>query len=235
MKRQCSVGSYYELPIHKHNEDLSFLAPVMPVPDCKKGLPYKFNTYDEVPDEPVFDPLVHLALEKPAHVTLLPEYKEVDGSPPAGQLAYTQPFQVLSKEGVKVMREIVLRNRPSGGPSRGSRVALRGLYYTSPWVRDLHNCPVLLAAVSSAAGEQLVPTHHINAAPQVNFSVPGTTGAAEFWHWDSISYVANFLLNEPGEVEGGELEIIRMEKYAGMDALVEFHLLSSFGNRTNMC
>ena len=72
MKRQCSVGSYYELPIHKHNEDLSFLAPVlfaiwriqrivyidigkledakkvMPVPDCKKGLPYKFNTYDEV-------------------------------------------------------------------------------------------------------------------------------------------------------------------------------------------
>ena len=29
----------------------------------------------QVPDEPVFDPLVHLALEKPAHVTLLPEYK----------------------------------------------------------------------------------------------------------------------------------------------------------------
>jgi len=213
------VPNYYDLPIHKDNEDLSFIAPVMPVPECKKGLPYKFNTYEEVP-EPQFDPLIHLALEKPHHVTLLPDYQEIPGSPPAGKLAYTQPFQILSAEGVKVMREIVLRNRPSGGPSRGSRVALRGLYYTSPWVRDLHNCPELLGAVSAYAGEQLVPTHHINAAPQVNFSVPGRKGAAEFWHWDSISYVANFLLNDPDEVEGGELEIIRMEKFAGMDALV---------------
>ena len=45
------------------------------------------------------------------------------------------------------------------------------------------------------------------------------TGAAEFWHWDSISYVANFLLNDPTEMEGGDLEIIKMEKRAGMAAL----------------
>ena len=35
----------------------------------------------------------------------------------------------------QVLREIVGRNQPEGGPSRGSRVALRGLYYSSPWVR----------------------------------------------------------------------------------------------------
>ena len=49
------------------------------------------------------------------------------------------------------------------------------------------------------------------------------------------SYVANFLLNDPDEVgnrskqqvqnslnkvEGGELEIIRMEKFAGMDPYI---------------
>merc|ERR1719369_2596879 len=163
---------------------------------------------------------MHLALEKPDHVTLLPDYQEIPGSPPAGKLAYTQPFQILSSEGVKVMREIVLRNRPSGGPSRGSRVALRGLYYTSPWVRDLHNCPQVLEMISNIAGEPLVPTHHINAAPQVNFSIPGLAGAAEFWHWDSISYVANFLLNDMEEMEGGDLEIIKMQKHAGMEALV---------------
>ena len=28
--------------------------------------------------------------------------REVNGSPPAGQLAYTQPFQILSKEGVSM-------------------------------------------------------------------------------------------------------------------------------------
>merc|ERR1719167_1000039 len=213
-----AVKSYYELPIHKTNDDLTYLTPIMPVPDIKEGLPYKFNYYDDI-DEPKFDPELHLAMESPEYVTLLPDYKKTERTA-GGKLAYSQPFQFLSRKGVEVMKKIVLREKPDCGPSRGSRVALRGLYYTSPWVRDLHNCPQVLGAVSAYAGEQLVPTHHINAAPQVNFSVPGTKGAAEVWHWDSISYVANFLLNEPGEVEGGELEIIRMEKHAGMDALV---------------
>merc|ERR1719206_282714 len=182
------------------------------------GHPYKFNNYSDV-DEPIFDPEVHLNVEAPEYVTLLPDYrraKETNG----GDLAYSQPFQFLSQEGVRVMRKIVTREKPDSGPSRGCRIGLRGLYYTSPWVRDLHNCSQVLAMISRIAGEPLVPTHHINAAPQVNFSVPGRKGAAEFWHWDSISYVANFLLNDPDEVEGGELEIIRMEKFSGMDALV---------------
>ena len=118
------------------------------------------------------------------------------------------------------MRKIVAREKPDCGPSRGCRIALRGLYYTSPWVRDLHNCPLVLDLVSSIAGERLVPTHHINAAPQVNFSIPGMSGAAEFWHWDSISYVGNFLLNDVDNMEGGDLEIIKMQKHEGMEALV---------------
>jgi len=212
------VDNYYELPLHNHNRDLSYIAPIMPVPECKDWLPYKFNTYAEV-GEPVYSPSTHLVMEAPGHVTLLPHYTTATHSPAPGMLAYTQPFQLLSAEGVKVLREIVGRNQPEGGPSRGSRVALRGLYYSSPWVRDFHNCPIMLATMSKAAGELLVPSHHINACSQVNFSVPGMSGAAEFWHWDSISYVCNFLLNDPGEVEGGNLEIIKMEKHAGMAAL----------------
>ena len=53
----------------------------------------------------------------------------------------------------------------------------------------------------------------------MNSSTPGE-GAAEFWHWDSISYVGNFLLTDPAGMEGGELEIIAKEKRAGMEALV---------------
>ena len=44
---------------------------------------------------------------------------------------------------------------------------------------------------------------------QVNKSVPGLGGAAEFWHWDSIPYVGNFLLNPMEDMEGGELEMIK--------------------------
>jgi len=213
-----AVKNYYDLPMHKVNQDLTYLTPVMPVPDIKTGHPYKFNDYSDV-DEPKFEPHIHLNIEAPDYVTLLPDYrraKETNG----GDLAYSQPFQFLSKEGVEVMRKIVTREKPDSGPSRGCRIGLRGLYYTSPWVRDLHNSPQVLAMISSIAGEPLVPTHHINAAPQVNFSIPGLAGAAEFWHWDSISYVANFLLNDMEEMEGGDLEIIKMQKHEGMEALV---------------
>ena len=213
-----AVKNYFDLPLHKVNKDLTYLTPIMPVPDIKAGLPYKFNDYSDV-DEPIFDPQIHLNVEKPEYVTLLPDYRRAKHTC-GGDLAYSQPFQFLSKEGVAVMRKIVLREKPECGPSRGCRIALRGLYYTSPWVRDLHNCPQVLKMISDIAGEPLVPTHHINAAPQVNFSIPGMAGAAEFWHWDSISYVANFLLNDMEEMEGGDLEIIKMQKHAGMEALV---------------
>ena len=65
--------------------------------------------------------------------------------------------------------------------------------------------------------------------------MPGLGGAAEFWHWDSITYVGNFiirliilvtsyqciLVSDMADMDGGELEIIKMEKYDGMKALTE--------------
>merc|ERR1719481_27479 len=118
------------------------------------------------------------------------------------------------------MRTIIERERPSKlVPTRGSRTSLRGLNYRSPFIRDLQSHPKVLELLSIIAGEKLVPSHFNNSTPQVNISLPGVSGAAEFWHWDSVSYVANFLLNDPEGMEGGDLEIIKMEKQAGMEAL----------------
>ena len=33
-----SVASYYELPMHKHNKDLSYIAPVLHLPSDKSHL-----------------------------------------------------------------------------------------------------------------------------------------------------------------------------------------------------
>ena len=72
--------------------------------------------------------------------------------------------------------------------------------------------------MSAILGERVVVTHDLPSGPQVvevvevaqvNKSVPGLGGAAEFWHWDSISYVGNFLLNPMEDMEGGELEMIK--------------------------
>ena len=60
----------------------------------------------------MFDAAVHLVLERPEAVTVLPDYRsglqegdifprECQGSPEPGSLAYTRPFQLLSQEGVR--------------------------------------------------------------------------------------------------------------------------------------
>lgn len=209
------------------NSDLVYHQPNLCVPDCKKGLPYPYRTYEDV-EEPVFDPSIHLDMELPEHVTLLPGFTRRPmagaGERTPGSLAYSSPFQVLSREGIRVLRGIVDREMEElegVAPSRGSRIALRGLFYSSPWVRDFHSSPQVLDHVSAILGERVVVTHDLPSGPQVNKSVPGLGGAAEFWHWDSISYVGNFLLNPMEDMEGGELEMIKMEKYAGMAALTQ--------------
>merc|ERR1711935_1076141 len=195
----------------------------MPLPHYRDNLPYRLNEYEDVPDEPRFDSDVHLAPEHPSHVTKLPDFSRVDsmkGEEP-GTLAYSNPVRLLSEEGVRVMRQILEREKPAKMvPARGSRVTVRGLYYKSPWIRDLQSSERLLDLVSVMAGERLVPSHFNNSTPQVNFSIPGLGGSSDFWHWDSVCYVANFLLSDPSTMEGGDLEIIKMEKEEGMRALV---------------
>ena len=79
-------------------------------------------------------------------------------------------FKVLSKEGVRVLLEIVLRNEKSAvGPenSRGSKCALRGLYYLSPFVREFQNCKELRNLFKEVAGQEMIPHCMSSNVPQV--------------------------------------------------------------------
>ena len=68
----------------------------------KEDLPMDIRHYDDVPEEPRFDPSVHLDLQMPRFIRLLPCFdksfklpeaaKDGDGSP----LAWSSPFQVRS-------------------------------------------------------------------------------------------------------------------------------------------
>ena len=78
--------------------------------------------------------------------------------------------QVLSKEGVRVMRDIVLKNESAGvGPehARGNKIALRGLYYLSPFVRDFQHCNKLREFFKVLVGEELIPHGNLSSCPQV--------------------------------------------------------------------
>ena len=56
--------------------------------------------------------------------------------------------------------------------SRGNKRIIRGLYYSSKWVRDLQNSPKLRKFFEQIAGEELVPHPSFSNSPQVNHFYP---------------------------------------------------------------
>ena len=69
------------------------------------------------------------------------------------------------------MLKIVMKHESKGiGPkySRGNKIALRGLYYYSPFIRDFQNCEELKNIFKEVAGEELVPHPSFSSVPQVS-------------------------------------------------------------------
>ena len=123
-----------------------------------------------------FDPTIHLDLGSPNYVRIFPDFEKMDHTPPIdttttnkSRFAYSSPFQVFSDKGLMVLKEIIKREEEHGTySSRGNKIALRGLYYMSPWVRDLQACQELRDHFKIIAGEDLVPHPSFCNSPQVS-------------------------------------------------------------------
>ena len=108
---------------------------------------------------------MHLEIGDPEYVKVFPDFQPMPAKCPRiskeenqSKFAYSSPFQVFSQEGLKVLKEIIRREENQGVySSRGHKIALRGLYYLSPWVRDLQACTELRNHFCNIAGEELVP------------------------------------------------------------------------------
>ena len=124
-----------------------------------------------------FDPAIHLNLEMPDYVRVFPDFKKMKkppeffGDAKGSSFTYSSPFQVFSEEGMRVLKKIIKREESLGVPpssSRGNKIALRGLYYMSPFVRDVQTCKELREHFKAIAGEELVPHPSFMNSPQVS-------------------------------------------------------------------
>ena len=124
-----------------------------------------------------FDPAIHLNLEMPDYVRVFPDFKKMKKTPEffgdakGSSFTYSSPFQVFSEEGMRVLKKIIKREESLGVPpssSRGNKIALRGLYYMSPFVRDVQTCKELREHFKAIAGEELVPHPSFMNSPQVS-------------------------------------------------------------------
>merc|ERR1712151_349089 len=203
-------------PANLHDSHVSTL---MPFP---KSIPEGLT---EAPNEPAWDPSVHLQLEAPAFLKTLtseahlcnwskfPAPSHLDDNKEFPGLAYSAPFRVLSDEGVRVLREIIKNNEGNTHTFERTPKLLRGLAYRSKFIRDFLYSKDVLKHLENMSRTPVNPHGVLMHGAQINFGVGKANGGSDkpvdAWHLDSVPYVLVVLLTEPDEFEGGETKIAR--------------------------
>jgi len=218
------MGDHRDHPIYTVNEGSTTRMPVLPLPPPSPDFPHPLLLSH--PEEPQFDPEIHLSLAPPEYVRLFPDLEASHQAAPrvtssrGSRFAFSGPFQLLSAEGLEVVRGIVAREEHRAVTSaRGSKRALRGCYYSSPFLRDLQNCPELLDMFEQCVGQPLLPHFCFSNSPQVNLSSPGSAAPVDHWHNDSIAFAGVVVLSEMLGMQGGQLELFRGSKEEGKQLL----------------
>jgi hypothetical protein len=171
------------------------------------------------PDEPAFDPLVHLQIEPPAFVKSMdfenvpyPYSIQVKENFPG--MAYSNPFRLMSPEGTRVLRSIVdLHLHRAKTNERNT--CLRGLGYLSRFVRNMTFAPEVLALLSDLANEPLWVDDAIMNTAHTNVGAIGSDKAVDEWHTDSTQFVFVLILSDTTDMVGGELQVLQLADASG--------------------
>ena len=170
-------GEFSDLLAFKENNGERYIMKMLPDPPGKVPLPDHVK-YD-ASTEPKFDPKVHLNLENPSEVTINVNnsgFKSLPGGSyralkAESEYAYCSPFQVFSEEGARVGRSILSELKKSAS-NNGRQECFRGIWYLSPFFKDLMLCQDLLAHFETICGEPVLP-HFYLMNPQINIGKVG--------------------------------------------------------------
>lgn len=198
---------------------------LMPFPIAR---PSMFPLEDDV--EPAYQASIHLnpeLLTMHVPVTLL-DFTMVDFAPivppqDKSALSFTKPFQLLSHEGVKTLRQVIDRLKKYAVTTERQPLAMRFLAYRSRWIRDFNNCPIVLSFLSRLAGQPLMPHSFPSNFSHTNIGVIGDSRAVDQWHLDSVPFVVVILMSDMTDAKGGELQVIKHRKQAAFDLLEQTH------------
>mmetsp|Transcript_25095 Transcript_25095/g.58000 ORF Transcript_25095/g.58000 Transcript_25095/m.58000 type:complete len:173 (+) Transcript_25095:111-629(+) len=156
-----------------------YMMPCMPFPKTRH------ESWPQHKESVKWNAKKHLQWENPEYRMNL-DFKKVKPSKNAkDDLAYSAPFRVLSKEGIRCLRKtiadhesFVKRNeRQKGG-------ILRGLGYMSKFNEEFLHDPAFLDRVEEIAGCRLYPATFGSHITQVNFGRVGEKSNVESWHFD---------------------------------------------------
>ena len=182
--------------------------------------------------EPKFNASIHLQLELPQSLarlddfTLQPlqtqQYVSHMNSSEGSKLAFTSPFRIFSNEGIKVLHDIIEREKHHANKNHRN-LQLRGLYYKSAFIRDLVTNQEMLEFLSRLAGEPILPHFLLMNAAAVNIGKVNEEtvieGVVDPWHYDSVRFVGISLISDITDMKGGELQIVKRRKQEALDLI----------------
>src|SRR2546430_13768273 len=162
-----------------------------------------------------------LRLEPPAGVHTFAEFGHVDDEEVLlSPVAVTEPFRVLSDEGVAVALEIARGlEEIAVGDARSKR--MRGCTYRSRFFDGMYRDPELVSFLAELAQADLrehpVGYHRV----QLNFAPEELTRDVDVWHYDVVAYDFVMILTDPAPMKGGNTEFFRGTIEEGMRILSE--------------
>jgi len=176
--------------------------------------------YDVLGGDVPWDPERHLALEAPAHVTLLDEWGPDAAGPTAlSPVAITAPFRLLSDEGVATLQAICSElERYAVGDERIPK-KVRGSIYRSEFLRGMYGDPAVLAFLREMGQAPLEPhpiSHH---AIHINYAPDDLSRNVDQWHRDAISFDYVLMVSDPRPMRGGRFEYFLGAVEEGRDLL----------------
>ncbi len=162
----------------------------------------------------------YLQLEPPAQVHTFAELGHVDAEALLSPVAVTEPFRVLSDEGVAVALEISRGlEKIAVGDARSKR--MRGCTYRSRFFEGMYRDPELVSFLGRLAQADLrehpVGHHQV----QLNFAPEELARDVDVWHYDVVAYDFVMLLTDPAAMKGGNTEFFHGTVEEGMRILAE--------------
>lgn len=186
---------------------------LMPYLDVPNEIP---KGYIPLSEEPSFNPSRDLQLAKPEKTWTMEElgYSSFDIAESGSSLAFTEPFQILSEEGVLRLQEVVrlLRGHSQGGGSERSEsnsklIYVAGGVYRSRFLRDLCGNIEIAEFLSELAGIPLAPHSLPSQQIYINYPPDRIDEHVDRWHADSIGFDYVMMVTDPAEFEGGEFDV----------------------------
>jgi len=162
----------------------------------------------------------YLQLEPPAAVHTFAEFGNLDDDVLLSPVAVTEPFRVLSDEGVAIALEIARSlEKIAVGDARSKR--MRGCTYRSRFFEGMYRDPELVSFLGRLAQADLrehpIGHHRV----QLNFAPDELARDVDVWHHDVVAYDFVMLLTDPTAMKGGNTEFFRGTVEEGTAILAE--------------